>query len=1445
MKTAEFRFGLNGVVSKEDPALLKDGQYRSLVNCEVLQEGGVASSTGSLELGNVGTGISTVAYRAQKMVLSPTENPTVPSTNPRYIGVTDNSGINLWRTADYNSFTKVASGINSSGGVTMKRFQLASYTAGETGNPWAFIAAEKAMLKDNGNSLYSTLHNWGILPASNVCTATNAGAGNLDGGDPASPPGSTAYDWRYTYNATDTNNEGNPSQTMLADSAVSGGAPLSGHNFTATVTGYGTGDPQIGFINIYRRGGTLFDTWRQVGQVANPGAGSTWTLTDNISDADLLNNTQINLYNDPPVPSTVPKPITGSLAAIASPGRQTVNLTLGTLAGVTAGTTLHLFYDNPEDVVIEAVNSTTQFVAYFQHTHSANADFEIDTIVNQPCTLAIQYQQFILVAGDPNNPHLIYRSTGGMPESFPPVPADGTTAIAACGSPSDPILAMTEFRGAVVTLNASSIFETLIINGTLIQGTRVATKGLVAPFAWCKTANEIWFLSTDGVYSWDGSSCRKRSEAIDPFFHNQQLNGMPPLDLVSLNAPVFGTHAPPCMIYYRGEIHLECSNGSGIITWICEPMYGDRWRLHDILVGGQLQIIYTEEDTGSQIYSTYNSNYASFLMDDQQEISGGINYTTEGFSSGLPLSGGPVDFDIRLPWFDFNDPFSKKLLSEALLDLDLSNSNASNATLAVDILVDYADNYTLFAADSAAVDTLTVSLATPPGRGTPISLLPALESVGGKVQALGREIRAVSFHIYGAAWPVRMNFYRLFFRYEEIGQITAGGPGDWTDLGYKWDKKLYQFTVVFDVAGVGQTIALDIIYGPGSGTYIPAAQTFVLNNPVLSDSSPGRASQNFAISGTLNGSNSVAKLVRVRPYAVAPSAAVGAAAASTFKIISVDFGQFEQYPPDVTLFTPWETGGSEYLKYANQLDLEVNTNNVAIVVEPQADGAPVIVGSSAYTFSVQTTESARTANIALPPGITGYEWRLWLNPSQAGLIANPGMFQLFRHRFSFQPADRGDIQHSMDWDSLGHPFDKYLLSITVEWDFSLSPANSSVTLQLDIINGIGGGNLVPNVAQFKLSGNRSKATFPIPANTIAKLIRLYPITTPLPTGMRQWKYECASGSGYIPYPPDTILSTDWRDAKSDDDKNPSWLFIDADTQNIPCRVVLQNETGTALTVTQTGTNTNRKFNYAIPVDTYAKMWRLLTTPGANGKFQVFGWGFARWAPFSEQGPIDPPEIVLATPWRDFEYPYPKEARILTVVVNTGGVTCQIQLESMEGGIVQTFPVNTTYTTRRQILSCNANLSGTEWRLRLSPGVGGIAMLWNWDLNYVKMPPALTTWNSYGQGLGYKGYKVIKQSWLDYICAGPVNVTITSDTGIFTIQLPAQPTRGVQRFYPGTVWGAGLNKSTLYTLNIAAANPSDPFQMFADLSGLEWIACGADRHAGYRQTRISEFDQVAI
>ena len=127
-KSAKFKFGLDGMVSKEDPTLLGDGRYRACTNMEVVQEGSLSTRAGSKLFGSF-TG--TVCFMIRKMVVTPSvEVPSIPSTNPRYVELYTGTTYDLYRTTDYSTWgaARVAAAINSSLDAANKKPSVWQYT---------------------------------------------------------------------------------------------------------------------------------------------------------------------------------------------------------------------------------------------------------------------------------------------------------------------------------------------------------------------------------------------------------------------------------------------------------------------------------------------------------------------------------------------------------------------------------------------------------------------------------------------------------------------------------------------------------------------------------------------------------------------------------------------------------------------------------------------------------------------------------------------------------------------------------------------------------------------------------------------------------------------------------------------------------------------------------------------------------------------------------------------------------------------------------------------------------------------------------------------------------------------------------------------------------------------------------------------------------------------
>jgi hypothetical protein len=1296
-------------------------------------------------------------------------------------------------------------------------------------------------------------------------TATGPGLGNLNGGALGSPPASIPYDYIYTFRDNSTGNEGNPSKVMAVNSQVPNGAPLAVLNQKITVTVPLINPWLLGprSIAIYRRGGILtgdpVPIYRFVGYADTSAFPGTATFIDNISDTDLAFQTkQAEFDNDPPVSSGLKTSFTTTINSNIPAGVTGVTFSVP-LPSVRPGTSVTFSGGaNPETVVIiddgasvpGTVSTGMSFNCYCQYAHVAGETIEIDVAIGQACTLTLQAFDSLFVAGDTNNPHVLYKSKTGRPESFPVIDALGRSGSINVGSPANPIVDICEFRGNIICLNAQGIYEVPVFNGAMYSpNITPAQRGLLAKKAFCIADGEIWYLAYDGIWSWSGGEAVKRSEAIDQIFHGGGITDnfpqyvYPKIDL------------SPCSLqwcrieYNRKQIRIIYPTttppiGGSAVPIMAELLYDinfDRWLPSNKSSGNNQQtVIFSEKDTGNLIYMRQDPSGGVVCIDDVMDSSN--LYTSDEFtgtfaSSDAKSSGTGIQFDALTGWMDLGNAYTPKVFDEVMLDVD-PQGLAAGVPISVSVYYDYS----VGASDGFVIPGNSTGVISNYGR-TWVSLLLNLQSdtnQGSSLSSFGRQASVISFKFTcdGTSRGFRPTFYGIKFKYREVGEITTGPYIDWDSCGHKYDKRFYEFSVLFDTniyslgaaaTGSDWQLTMDTVTGVKGNIQTLDVMNFTLSTAAVVKLSPTRALATFPIEKKDGTDGITAKLVRVRSLSKVSDPT--ASSRVYFRIISTDW-QFEKYPADIVPFSEWDDGGYSYLKYANQIDFDVDTGGQPIIVQIQSDGSNVT-----QALTINSANNNRNQNFTLLPSLTGRKWRWYVDVSAAGsnatALAAGGKFQVFSHSFKFQQADRGEVGHSFDWDDLGHPFDKRLQTVTVEWE---NTGNGDVTMQLDIINGIGGGTLVSNVAQFTITGGRSKRTFPIPADIIAKLIRLYPTGTPA-VNFRVWKYTFQK----IDMPADTVAFTDWMDVSEPNDKNPSWLWIDADTQNVGAVVQLVDAAGVVMTVTHTGTLTNRKFNYPIPVDVFSKMWRLLVAPGGGGKFQLWNWGFARWQPTPQSSGVDPEDVVLWTPWQDFGKPYGSIARNIILTIDTGGVACSIALQTEEAGTVETFVVTTTYTTRRVVLACNSNLIGKLWRLVLAPGGGGKAKLWDWSLDVIPEPASVNFVDTYETNLGFDGFKYIKDVWLNYQSAQTITFTITSDTGVFSIVLPAHSTRSTEHFNLPAVWGSGLNKSVIYRVTVSSGGN---FKLYAS-SQINWSPWVGENQAGFQHFSLTSEQQLAV
>lgn len=1328
--------------------------------------------------------------------------------------------------------------------------------AGTSGKTWADVKHVRLWAR-SGTLGASDLD----LVVSSVKLIGGAGPSNID-------PGLGPYEWAYTYRNDATGDESNPCPFMVEDRYIKNiqRQPVELSGFLAS------SDGQVTSIGVYRRGGTLL-SWKLVGYKAN----DTSNFTDNLSDVDLKDAPTMESDNDPPVTSSLPTAFKASATGPTGTGSQSISVTVAQPSGLeaddvlTVGTRLLVQeQDKTEYVQVTAVTGNTISVI-FQQNHSSFTLYTA-SVVGVPCRLSTVVGSHIILAGDRNNPHVAYMSKAGRPQSFPVVvESTGNVNQVNIGTPSNPIMALTEYGGDLVSLNRHGLFTVGIFNGQLQKAQETpAQNGLCVESGWVKAENHIVYLADDGVYAWAGGAEQNISGDLDWFFRGKTVAGRAPMSRTAVDLGYVK------MAYYQNQVWLTCRDTSGD-SWLLVYDSGrgirpPRWEFYKPSAENALAASW------STLYNLDGVLYSARVFSGQSTTDAYIYKEQTGYEDNTYS----IPIVVETGYFDGGMPSVNKQWGDIVLEF------TSVADLTVKVYYDF-----------AASPSETFSLTGAAGRRR----IPLPLNSGNAVEAY-----SIAFRFEGqSSDSSHVILHSLTFNVLNIAEVQRGRAGDWTDGGYPYDKRLDQLVIDYDTNGQNVTLNLDTITGVAGATITSAVATFTLNGQRSQAALPiKKASDNDWV---------VCKKWRLRPTTTS----------TDFHILSANV-TYEKQPPDVTLFTDQSDYGSPFDKYFNQLILDIDTGGVAATVDVYIDNA----GSPSQSFSVTTTEKSRQTNLTMKTGLSGKKAHLRITPGGGGKA------KLWSHDFVTTPVDKGAVLHTFDWDDLGHPYDKRLYELIVEYEVA-----SDTTLNVECVYGVAPTRSTTTLT-FTLKGGvgRMKHSFPISNATPFKLVRVYPAANTPATTAKIYKYDFQ----FEKLPPDIVYFTEPSDYGSPFEKNFNQLILDVDTGGVAATVTVELDGvsfGTTFSVT---TNSlSRRANVTLPVGMKAKKARILATPGGGGKFQLFSHDFVttpvdpgpvlhtfdwddlgtpydkllktitipyevttntvvqieyqygippnfaqgtpvqvtleapegaeparrehtfnfadntiakmiRVSPLTAGTPntaakiyrytvdkaVLPPDTMPYTDWSDLGYKCEKILRSMTIDIDTGNVQATIQVY-VDGTLRSTFYATTTRQDRVRTFSfvsdiANTVVIGKLIKLVITAGSGGKSQVYDVQWDYQKEPCPLIAWDSFEQYFGSNGYKYIKQVWFEYRCAGQVTMKFYRDGGtlFYTKTLPVQAQRDVQRFYLPEINSGVLNKSHGYRVTVESVDPTKPFYFYRDTSRIETMLLSGDARQPFNQ-----------
>jgi hypothetical protein len=531
---------------------------------------------------------------------------------------------------------------------------LAVGNAGQPGQDWSNITGWQIMFITNtGGSATIEMNGLYLM-----------GTAGLQG-QPSSLFG-VGYDIRYTYYNANTGTPSNPSpsQEFSVTSTNPGGtSTLIPLQQAINVIGQYSSDPQVTHVKFWVRGGLYGNNWYYADQIPNVTGTGQFNYIYNLPDSVLSQGDILNLANDVPVTSTLQNPVNTTLTTALAPSPANTNtptlLTVNVAQAAAFVPNQVVFIGDPTDQEQVAVvtGGTGTFTAWVQLPHASGELVVSYSYPAQPVYLAAAAYNQLWMAGDPNNPHLLYYTPVGFPENCPP-----QNYIPVGDSPSDPITAVVNTQGVLFARTLSTWKRIFPGNPPYPQSTG-SQHGSPASFDWCVTENEIWYQSWDGIRTFKGTDGPYRSLAIEWLYRSNPMAIPTLVDLTQLSQVVGAFHNNTATFSYIGI--------DGNRHRLLYSTNYHRWRNDDVPVTAML----VESDTNTLVY-------AKPLIQSVSPPTGGWvvvhDSYTQDYDDGGWVNGQlvkvPIPLTIQTPYDDQKAPHNPKNYN--VLELDV-NPNGS------------------------------------------------------------------------------------------------------------------------------------------------------------------------------------------------------------------------------------------------------------------------------------------------------------------------------------------------------------------------------------------------------------------------------------------------------------------------------------------------------------------------------------------------------------------------------------------------------------------------------------------------------------------------------------------------------------------------------------------------------------------------------------------------
>lgn len=470
----------------------------------------------------------------------------------------------------------------------------------------------------------------------------------------------TPFIYRFRYRASGTGAHSLPGPAMRSG--------IVSQRQQINLTGVASTDPQVDKIDWERLGGQTFGgdlTWHYIGTSDN----STPTFVDEQLSAAILVNPPLAVDSFQPFPiSDVPQNMVVTVAGTAmkkTGGTFPVNPNWARGMEIIVGGKYTTLYASPVGDVMHLADSIPAGTNIY-------VEFPEPIVAGKPLPFIWgPFDERIFGVGNILDVGSVYFTERADPDSAP-----DTNRIEVC-SPSEVLVHGCVFDGRSYVFSDKRIYALIpsfrqytnqIQGGEQYNVVPVPnSKGLWAPYT-LTTGPKIWFMSSDGIYEFDGGSLTKISVDINPLFPDGDragyaVNGLYPIKMQNAGPDSQINYLR--LAYHNNELFFDYRDCHDDPQTLVYNLKDKAWYYY----------VYFEGDSPAKKV-IFHVSETDFIDEDAETqlilgTNAGLLFESIGNGSGVET----INCKIRTPALDVGDSRAKKIYGDIVYDMDTGGVN--------------------------------------------------------------------------------------------------------------------------------------------------------------------------------------------------------------------------------------------------------------------------------------------------------------------------------------------------------------------------------------------------------------------------------------------------------------------------------------------------------------------------------------------------------------------------------------------------------------------------------------------------------------------------------------------------------------------------------------------------------------------------------------------------